>query len=131
MSQGQDRALEMVRAYFAMEDSWFKTKRHDIPTLMNSLNSITAFLETGQTGVPKDPEKLADAEGLCKFVKSVIGGKTLQHGMEQKLRTFAERQPKEKILEQMELIATAAAQWDAEGKLPNYREASVKGILGL
>lgn len=40
-------AEQMIRAFLAMPDTWFVTKRHDIPTLMSNLNAVTQFIETG------------------------------------------------------------------------------------
>lgn len=45
---GQERALLLVEAYFKMPDSWYVTKRHDIPTLMGNLNAVTQFAESGR-----------------------------------------------------------------------------------
>lgn len=45
---GVEKAKVFVEAYLQMVDSWFVTKRHDIPTLVGSLNAITHFIDTGQ-----------------------------------------------------------------------------------
>lgn len=45
---GKERTLKAIEAYLQMPDSWFITKRHDIPTLMGNLNSVTQFMETGK-----------------------------------------------------------------------------------
>lgn len=46
---GKDRAMELVKAYLEMRDSWFLTKRHDVPTLMQNLNAISLFAQNGQS----------------------------------------------------------------------------------
>jgi hypothetical protein len=45
---GSERAKVIVEAYLKMPDSWFLTKRHDIPTMIGNLNSITQFMDTGK-----------------------------------------------------------------------------------
>ncbi len=45
---GTDGAVRLIEAYLKMPDSWFVTKRHDIPTMMGNLNAITQFVETGK-----------------------------------------------------------------------------------
>lgn len=47
-SVGVERATQMVKKYLDMPDTWFVTKRHDIPTLMSNLNAVTQFIETGK-----------------------------------------------------------------------------------
>lgn len=47
-SVGQKKAIEIITTYLEMPDHWFVTKRHDIPTMMANLNSITQFMETGK-----------------------------------------------------------------------------------
>lgn len=46
--EGVDECKKVIEAYLSMPDSWFITKRHDIPTMMGNLNSITQFMETGK-----------------------------------------------------------------------------------
>lgn len=45
---GGERATQFVHAYLQMPDSWFVTKRHDIPTMVGNLNAITQFIATGK-----------------------------------------------------------------------------------
>lgn len=45
---GLERAKRLVEAYLSMPDSWFVTKRHDIPTLMGNLNAVTQFADSGK-----------------------------------------------------------------------------------
>lgn len=51
---GQQRAIEMIEAYLQMPDSWFLTKRHDIPTFLGNLNAVTQFVETGKVVTRQD-----------------------------------------------------------------------------
>lgn len=45
---GPRRAEELVRAYLAMPDQWFMTKRHDITTLLANLNAVAQFADNGK-----------------------------------------------------------------------------------
>lgn len=45
---GVEKCKKFIAAYFKMPDSWFVTKRHDIPTMLTNLNSIAQFMETGR-----------------------------------------------------------------------------------
>lgn len=45
---GYEKSLVIITNYLRMGDNWFVTKRHDIPTMMANLNSITQFGETGK-----------------------------------------------------------------------------------
>ncbi len=51
-TQGLPASLALVRAYLAMDDSWFVTKHHDLPTLEENLNKVAVHLQTGGTGPP-------------------------------------------------------------------------------
>jgi hypothetical protein len=44
---GYEKAIRFVEGYLQMPDSWFATKRHDVPTLMQNLNAVAQFIETG------------------------------------------------------------------------------------
>ncbi len=46
---GLEKSKQIIDAYLRMTDSWFLTKRHDIPTLLANLNSISHFIETGKS----------------------------------------------------------------------------------
>ncbi len=73
---GIKKATEMIEAYFKMPDTWFITKRHDIPTFMNNLNAITQFMETGAMvtkGQLKDlDEKMTDEFTPRKGIKQIL-----------------------------------------------------------
>lgn len=45
---GSETAVLYVQAYLQMPDTWFLTKRHDVPTLMANINAITQYIETGK-----------------------------------------------------------------------------------
>jgi hypothetical protein len=45
---GLERAKALVRAYLAMPDAWYVTKRHDIWTLMSNLNAVSQFADSGR-----------------------------------------------------------------------------------
>lgn len=45
---GYEKAENLITGYLKMGDKWFITKRHDIPTMLSNLNSITQFLENGK-----------------------------------------------------------------------------------
>jgi hypothetical protein len=49
---GRDKAIELLKAYVSMDDQWFKTKRHDLPTLSSSLNKVSEYLATGIQQTP-------------------------------------------------------------------------------
>jgi hypothetical protein len=42
-----EKAVDLVRAYLAMDDSWFLTKHHDLETFQANLNKISSYLEQG------------------------------------------------------------------------------------
>lgn len=45
---GWRKAEMYIQNYFKMPDKWFLTKRHDVHTFLQSLNSILHFTETGK-----------------------------------------------------------------------------------
>jgi hypothetical protein len=45
---GEARTLELLEAYFAMPDAFFKTRKHDVATFHANLAKITAFADTGE-----------------------------------------------------------------------------------
>lgn len=55
---GGERAKLIVEAYLKMPDSWFVTKRHDIPTMMGNLNAISQFIDTGKLFTKRDINQL-------------------------------------------------------------------------
>ena len=60
-----DTACDLVQVFLQMDGNrgWFKTKHHDIGTLLENLNSVLSALQTGQeTGKEKTyEEKLREA----------------------------------------------------------------------
>lgn len=45
---GKPKAGDYVAAYLDMNDSWYLTKRHDIPTMLGNLNAIVQYIATGK-----------------------------------------------------------------------------------
>lgn len=45
---GFDRTEKLLRAYLEMPDSWFVTKRHDLPTFSANMNSVALFADSGR-----------------------------------------------------------------------------------
>lgn len=72
---GLDRSKDIVSAYFKMPDTWFVTKRHDIPTLMGNLNAITQYLETGKMITRKDLKNMESKLGTQSLLQMVDEGK--------------------------------------------------------
>jgi len=64
---GEARAIKLVEAYLSMPDSWFVTKRHDVPTLIANLAAVAHYADTGAIVTKKHirdlDEKLDDAAG--------------------------------------------------------------------
>lgn len=58
-SIGLPRALGLIETYLGMNDSWFLTKRHDLPTFAASLNAIAIKHDTGKE-ISKTETRLAD-----------------------------------------------------------------------
>jgi hypothetical protein len=46
---GLPRASELVTAYLSSRESWFLTRRHDVPTLMSNLNNAALVADTGKS----------------------------------------------------------------------------------
>jgi hypothetical protein len=44
---GQTKAIDLIGAYLSMNDPFFLTKRHDLPTFATNLNAVTVKLMTG------------------------------------------------------------------------------------
>lgn len=72
---GSARAAETITAYFKMPDAWFVTKRHDIPTMMGNLNSITQFLDTGRMITRSDLKNLDQNVSTQNLLKMIDEGK--------------------------------------------------------
>ncbi len=65
---GLPRARLLIQAFLDMNDSWFLTKRHDVATLIGSMNAVTQFLDTGQTLTKSD---IKNAEVLSTNEKTL------------------------------------------------------------
>ena len=52
---GSERAKVLIEAYLRMDERWFVTKSHDIPTMVANLTAITKFVENGETPTPNPP----------------------------------------------------------------------------
>jgi hypothetical protein len=44
-----ERAKRLVTAYLGMKDHWFITKRHSLAVMLDNLDAVNTFLETGNT----------------------------------------------------------------------------------
>jgi hypothetical protein len=44
-----ERAKRLITAYLGMKDHWFITKRHSIAVMLDNLDAVNTFLETGNT----------------------------------------------------------------------------------
>ena len=60
LDHGERRAKEFIEAYVAMPDSWFVTKRHDVGTLLENLNAVAQFADTGKMLTRAHLQKLND-----------------------------------------------------------------------
>jgi hypothetical protein len=61
---GSERAKELVRAYFQMNDKWYVTKRHDTWTLISNIQAVQQFNETGKTITGKEAQDIENQETL-------------------------------------------------------------------
>lgn len=69
---GHEKGIELIRAYLRMPDQWFLKKRHDLPTLMQNLNAVSQFLESGRLVTGKEiqhAEKSAAMRNLIDDAK--------------------------------------------------------------
>lgn len=74
-SVGADRATLLVRAYLAMPDSWFVTKRHDIATLTNNLNAVSQFADSGKMISKSEIRSLDSSNTNANTLQSLREGK--------------------------------------------------------
>lgn len=71
---GVYKATEFIEAYLEMPDSWFVTKRHDITTLMNNLNAVAQFIETGRMFTKKEINNLDSSNSLRNTLDAIERG---------------------------------------------------------
>lgn len=55
---GELKGRRYIEAYLKMPDSWFVTKRHDVPTLLTNLNAVAHFAESGKMIARRDTQQL-------------------------------------------------------------------------
>lgn len=53
-NHGAQKCEKIIRSYLKMPDSWFFKKRHDIPTMISNLNSISLYMEKGRVITQKE-----------------------------------------------------------------------------
>lgn len=73
--QGIPRAIELIQAYLDMPDQWFITRRHDIGTLINNLNSVAQFADTGRQITRKEAHEADSAMSLANQLRRIEEGK--------------------------------------------------------
>lgn len=72
---GSEKAKRYIVAYFQMPDSWFIKKRHDIITLLGSLNAITHYLESGKLITNREIAQLDSAMTNQNTLQALRDGK--------------------------------------------------------
>lgn len=70
-SAGLAKAKTMIGAFLTMTESWFITKRHDIPTFLNNLNAVTQFMENGRNLTSADVKTIDSANNLENTLRSI------------------------------------------------------------
>lgn len=71
---GKDRAIALVEAYLEMPDSWYLTKRHDVGTLVENLNAVSQYLDTGRMITRKDIQNMASSQDLAGQLAAIDRG---------------------------------------------------------
>ena len=71
---GVYKATEFIEAYLEMPDSWFVTKRHDITTLINNLNAVAQFIETGRMFTKREVNNLDSSNTLRNTLDAIDRG---------------------------------------------------------
>lgn len=71
---GVYKATQFIEAYLDMPDSWFVTKRHDIATLMQNLNAVAQFIETGRLFTKKEIQNLDSQNTLRNTLDAIERG---------------------------------------------------------
>ena len=70
---GGEKALQFVDAYFAIPDSWFETKSHDVESLMKNLAKVERFISTGTTITRRDADSIESAQALTNQIQRLGG----------------------------------------------------------
>lgn len=71
---GLDKACGLLTAYLQMPDTWFLTKRHDLPTLISNLNAVTHFIATGKVITRNDLKTLEQSMQTHDLLQKVENG---------------------------------------------------------
>lgn len=70
---GAEKAIALIESYFAMPDSWFVTKRHDVQSLMSNLAKVQHFAATGSTVTRRDADAIESAQSLANQLQRLGG----------------------------------------------------------
>lgn len=72
---GHERAKVLITAYLSMPDSWFVTKNHDIPTLMQNLTNVSRFADTRRLITKSDIRDLEVSATNAETLKAIREGR--------------------------------------------------------
>lgn len=72
---GHSRAETLVTAYLQMNDQWFLTKTHDIPTLLGNLPKVALFADSGQLVTKTLANQIDQSTALREQMKRLGGEK--------------------------------------------------------
>lgn len=70
---GAKTAISLVEAFFAMPDSWFISKRHDVQSLISNLTKVQHFVATGKTVTRRDADSIESAQSLANQIQRLGG----------------------------------------------------------
>lgn len=70
---GHEVAVGLLESYFAMPDSWFLTKRHDVQSLMSNLAKVQHFAGTGKTVTSRDAKASETSQSLANQLERLGG----------------------------------------------------------
>lgn len=70
---GGEVAIGLLESYFAMPDSWFLTKRHDVQSLMSNLAKVQHFAATGKTVTSRDAKAAETSQSLVNQLERLGG----------------------------------------------------------
>jgi hypothetical protein len=70
---GEQNAIALVESFFAMPDSWFVSKRHDVQSLMSNLAKVQHFLATGNTVTRRDADAIESSQSLVNQLQRLGG----------------------------------------------------------
>lgn len=71
---GIEKAKTLVTAYLQMNDKWYVTKRHDIWTLVNNIQAVQQFAESGRHITAKDAQDIEAQESLKNQIERLGSG---------------------------------------------------------